>query len=179
MRNSIRAAIVVLAWLVALPVHATFHLWTMNELYSNADGSVQFLELTALTGGQQFLQGQTLTASGGGGQRSFTFSSNLPGDTSNRRMLIGTQRFAVTGNVTPDYVVPNDQFTLSSAGTSTSSGAAHRWSGSAVVVSPYAQTLVTPTTVGTATSTCTRAKNGSGSSTVKEPALTKSLTRFA
>src|SRR5258708_21976303 len=45
------------ALVVALPVSATFHLWQMSELYSNADGSVQFLELTALTSGQEFVAG--------------------------------------------------------------------------------------------------------------------------
>ena len=43
----IRAALALLAFIVAIPASAAFHLWTMNELYSNADGSVQFLEVTA------------------------------------------------------------------------------------------------------------------------------------
>ena len=91
--------------LAALEAGAAFHLWTMNELYSNADGSVQFLELTAVTGGQQFLAGHTLVAGS-----AFIFQSNLPGDTSGRRMLIATQGFAALGVVTPDYVVPNGFF---------------------------------------------------------------------
>src|SRR5439155_10606362 len=37
-------------------------------------------------------------------------STNLPGDTTGRRMLIGTQGFAALGIVTPDYVVPNGFF---------------------------------------------------------------------
>jgi len=113
MRQFLRAGIAILASLIVLPVHATFHLWTMNELYSNADGSVQYLELTALAGGQEFLQGHTVVASGGGGQRTFTFPSNLPSDSANRRMLIGTQGFAALNIVTPDYVVPNGFFTVS------------------------------------------------------------------
>ncbi len=60
MRTSIRGALALLALVIALPVSATFHLWTMNELYSNADGSVQFLELTALASGQEFVEGHTL-----------------------------------------------------------------------------------------------------------------------
>jgi hypothetical protein len=97
-----------LAALLSLAVFeagAVFHLWTMNELYSNADGSVQFLELTAVTGGQQFLAGHSLVANS-----VFIFPSNLPGDTSGRRMLIATQGFATLGIVTPDYVVPNGFF---------------------------------------------------------------------
>jgi hypothetical protein len=37
------AALLLLA--LALPAGATFHLWRMTELYSSADGKVQFLEL--------------------------------------------------------------------------------------------------------------------------------------
>src|SRR3954470_17870392 len=79
---------------LALPVQATFHLWQMSELYSNADGSVQFLELSALSGGQQFLDGHSLQArSPSGTSHSFEFT-NLPGDTSNKTMLVATQGFA-------------------------------------------------------------------------------------
>ena len=83
----------------------------MNEVYSNSDGTVQFLELTAITGGQEFMEGHMLTVYPSiGGMRSFTFPSDLPGDTSGRRMLIGTQGFAALGVVPPDYVVPNGFF---------------------------------------------------------------------
>lgn len=112
MRASLRALLALLVVSAAVPASATFHLWQMNELYSNADGSVQFLELTALTGGQQFMAGHTLatTNAGGGNPQSFTFSGNLPGDTTNRRMLVGTQGFAALNIVTPDYIVPNGFF---------------------------------------------------------------------
>ena len=105
----LRTLLVFLA-LVPPGAHAAFHLWTMNELYSNADGTVQFLELTALTSGQQFMAGHTLVSSSGSATNAFTFDRNLPGDTSGRRMLIGTQGFAALGVVTPDYVVPNGFF---------------------------------------------------------------------
>ncbi len=106
-----RAVVAFLAFLAALPAWGTFHLWTMNELYSNADGSVQFLELTALTGGQEFMAGHTLQATGGGSTRSFTFPNNLPGDSGGKRMLVATQGFAALGIVTPNYIVPNGFFT--------------------------------------------------------------------
>ena len=111
MRFAIRAAAILVAWLACLPASAAFHLWTMSEVYSNADGSVQFLELTALTGGQQFMSGHRLEVVPASGQtRSFTFDRDLAGDTSGRRMLIGTQGFAALGVVAPDYVVPNGFF---------------------------------------------------------------------
>jgi hypothetical protein len=111
MPRSVPAAVALLAWLAAFPAGAAFHLWTMTELYSNADGTVQFLELSAITGGQQFLSGHTLRSTSGGTSRTFTFSNDLPGDTPNgRRMLVGTQGFAALGIVAPDYVVPNGFF---------------------------------------------------------------------
>src|SRR5258706_4774204 len=83
----------------------------MSELYSNADGSVQFLEITALTSGQEFVAGNTLRSTPtGGATQTFTFPSNLPGDSSGRRMLIGTQGFAALNIVAPDYTVPNGFF---------------------------------------------------------------------
>src|SRR5260221_3538447 len=107
---SVRAAFAFLAFIVAIPASAAFHLWTMNELYSNADGSVQFLEVTALTGGQQFVSGHTLRSTIGGTTQTFNIGTDLPGDTTGRRMLIGTQGFAALGIVTPDFVVPNGFF---------------------------------------------------------------------
>ena len=104
------AAVSVFLAILSGPAWATFHLWTMNELYSNADGSVQFLELTALAPQQQFLANHTLVVTQGAASHTFTFPANLPGDTSNRRMLIATQGFAALGVVTPDYVVPNGFF---------------------------------------------------------------------
>jgi len=111
MHPTLRAAIALFVALFALPASANFHLWAMNELYSNADGSVQFLELTALSSQQEFLNGHTLQATGGGTTRTFTFPTNLPGDTQGHRMLNATQGFAALGVVSPDYIVPNGFFT--------------------------------------------------------------------
>ena len=109
MTRILRIAAAVLA-LAAGHVHAAFHLWALDELYSNADGTVQFVELRALAGGQQFVSGQVLSAGSGGTTHTFVFPSDLPGDTSNKTMLIATQGFAALGIVTPDYIVPNGFF---------------------------------------------------------------------
>jgi hypothetical protein len=110
MRKSLHLLLLALTLAVG-HAHATFHLWTMSELYSNADGTVQFLELRALAGGQQFLGGHSLSASSPGGEtHSFDFPGGLPGDSANRTFLVGTQGFAALGVVTPDYVVPNGFF---------------------------------------------------------------------
>jgi hypothetical protein len=93
----------VILMLAASPAGAAFHLWTMTEMYSNGDGTVQYIEFRALSGGQQFVSGHSLSA----GTKEFELLSNLPGDTSGRNFLIGTQGFAALGVVQPDYVMPN------------------------------------------------------------------------
>ena len=114
---------IVLLMAVAGSAHANFHLWRVTEIYSNADGSVQFIELTALSSGQQFLAGHTITSTQGTLTRSITYPTNLPGDTATttggggyyggddmttyKSFLIGTQGLAALNVITPDYIVPN------------------------------------------------------------------------
>jgi hypothetical protein len=109
MTRFLRFVVAILA-LSGAQAQAAFHLWSMNELYSNADGTVQFIELVALSGGQEFLFGHSLSASGGGVTHTFPFPADLSGDTSGKTMLIATQGFAALGIVTPDYIVPNNFF---------------------------------------------------------------------
>ncbi len=118
------ARILVLLMLgVSGSAQASFHLWRVNEIYSNADGSVQFIELLAFSAGQQFISNHTITSSQPGAQtKTYTFPTNLPGDTAvagdgggyygggyteYKSFLIGTQGFAALNVVTPDYIVPN------------------------------------------------------------------------
>jgi hypothetical protein len=96
--------------LMAAPAGAAFHLWTMTELFSNADGTVQFLELESPANGEGFLAGHRLSSTAAGTTRTFVFPANLSGLTRNKRMLIATEGFAALGVVAPDYVVPNNFF---------------------------------------------------------------------
>jgi hypothetical protein len=109
MRSLIRVAFIALAF-AALPSRAMYHLWVMNEVYSDADGTVQFLEMTATAGQQQFLQGHSLVSRTGGTSLTFSFPTDLPGETTGARMLIATEGFAALGVVAPDYIVPNGFF---------------------------------------------------------------------
>jgi hypothetical protein len=101
---------------------ASFHLWVIDEVYSNASGSVQFIELSTSASGEQFLSGHAITVKSRdstymqGVTNTFTFPNNLPGDTANHHFLIATQGFANLDIVKPDYVVP-DGFLLLPAAT--------------------------------------------------------------
>ena len=89
---------------------ATFHLFAIEQIYSNADGSVQFVVLFNNTGqnGEHLLGNHELTSTGPGPTQTFRFPSNLPSSlTARKRVLIATQGFAALGIVTPDYVIPN------------------------------------------------------------------------
>jgi len=107
--------------LVATPARAEFHTFQMEELYSNADGSVQYVVLHESQGmdGENFLQGQVLTSTHAGVTKTYVFPTNLPGGscsmyygcspspTANRRVLIASAGFAALNLVTPNYVIPN------------------------------------------------------------------------
>jgi hypothetical protein len=97
------------------PAAATFHLWSMDELYSSADGKVQFLEMTALAPQQEFLSGHALIVTQGSSSHSFTVPNSLPGDSSGHTMIFGTQSFANLGIVQPDIIVPDGFFFAGSA----------------------------------------------------------------
>ena len=111
---------------LAFPASATFHLWYVNEIYSNADGSVQYIEFKAAAAGQQYLKDHVLRSSSGSTSKTYTFPSDLPGDSSEmgdpggygyggygmmdvtyKSFLVATQGFAALNIVPPDYVVPN------------------------------------------------------------------------
>ncbi len=102
-----RAFTFLIAMLFSHAAFASFHLWKLSQIYSNASGSVQYIQLETAAGGQQFLSGHNITATQGAVTHIFNFVKDLPGDTANKKFLIGTQGFANLGIVTPDYIVPD------------------------------------------------------------------------
>lgn len=99
---------------------ATFHTYQINQIFSNADGTIQFVVLHEVAGenNEHFLAGHTLTSTQGGTTKTYTFNKDLPGasmggyggtprPTAFTFVLIATQGFAALGLVTPDYVIPN------------------------------------------------------------------------
>jgi hypothetical protein len=101
--------IVVLLVALSAPVaQAAFHMFRIDQLYSNADGTVQFVVLRESSGsdGEGLWAGKTLRMSGPSGTATYTFASNLPSDTALQRVLVATPGFAALGLVTPDFVMP-------------------------------------------------------------------------
>ena len=106
---------------------ANFHTWEIAELYSNADGTIQFVQLRETLGavGEHLLAGRALTVTRAGGvAKSYVFPNDLPSpNTANRYVLIATQGYGDAGatygefrSAMPDYVMPN-QFLPTDGGT--------------------------------------------------------------
>lgn len=105
---------------------AAFHNFRLEQLYSNADGSVQFVVLRECCGGngENFWTGQSLRATPTGGAASnFVFGADLPSNsTANKRVLVATPGFAALGIVTPDYVMPANFLPINGGTVSYASG---------------------------------------------------------
>src|SRR5512145_792764 len=88
------------------------HLWEFTELYSNADGTVQFIEMFSEVANENGLSATFLRSAANA--QEFHFASNVVGSTAGRHLLIATAAFAAQpGAVTPDYVLPDAFFRVS------------------------------------------------------------------
>ncbi len=106
-----RAVCLLFGVLLASQAQASFHTWKISEIYSSADGSVQFIELHESLGfdGQEFLAGHFIQCVSGSETNTFIFPTDLPSSTTaNKDFVIGTANLStVPGGVVPDYVLTN------------------------------------------------------------------------
>lgn len=96
--------------LMPASTRASFHLWSVNEIYSNADGSVQFVEFSTSSSLEERLATHSMTCVGPLGTNTFSFPSNLPTGlgTAGRTFIVGTTNLAAQpGGLRPDYVFTN------------------------------------------------------------------------
>ena len=101
----------------------TFHLYDVGELYSHADGTIQFVELYQPGGGatgEDEWALKRLKEVQGGTTHTYIFQTALPSNTTiNKKVLVATQGFADLGIVTPDYIIPNNFLFITGGGTTT------------------------------------------------------------
>ena len=98
------------AALAATAAWADYQSFAIEQVYSNADGTVQFVVLheTQGTNGGNNWSGRTFASTHAGVTKSFSFPADLPAPaTANKRVLIGTQGMAALSFISPDYVIPN------------------------------------------------------------------------
>jgi hypothetical protein len=120
MLRSLRWACVPILALFAAAAAAEFHTFRIDELFSNSDGTIQYVVLheSAHMNGENLLTMAQLFSTSAGVTKTFLFPKDLPGGTCNlyscmdsptadKRVLIGTAGFAALHAVTPDYVMPN------------------------------------------------------------------------
>ena len=99
---------------------AEFHTYKIEQIFSNADGTVQFVVMHESEGmsAENFWMGNTFTSTHLGTTQTFAFRNNLPGvmcgyygcgggGTANTRVLIASEGFAALHLVTPDFTMPN------------------------------------------------------------------------
>jgi hypothetical protein len=104
---------------------AEFHTYKIEEIFSNADGTVQYVVMHESVGmsEENFWMGNAFTSTHLGTTQTYIFRNNLPGvmcgyygcgggGTANKRVLIATQGLADLHVITPDFVVPNGFFPI-------------------------------------------------------------------
>ena len=102
-----RAALLASALLAPLgsPLFAGAHTWDVNEIFSNADGTIQFIELQEANG----TAGETGVGNGfvTSNTRSFDIPANVVAPTTFKFLLFATPAFAaLAGAPTPDHIFP-------------------------------------------------------------------------
>ena len=110
---------VALSVLAAAPGRASFTWWEVNEVFSNADGTIQFIEFFEASDfpgrdGQASYDGKQLKTFVTGANPNdpldtHTFNDDLPSNfTAMRFALVATEGFAsLPGAVEPDFVMPD------------------------------------------------------------------------
>ena len=92
-------------------VNAGSHSWDFVEVFSTADGSIQFIELMETNGfdGEIALAGKKVISAATGNE--FTFPANLVPPTGDKHLLLATAGFAaLPGAPTPDYIIVDGFF---------------------------------------------------------------------
>lgn len=116
-RGLLAAVVVCLGF--ASPATANVHYWQVSELYSSADGTVQYIEMYTPFDGQEYFKSfgnntelKSQNAAGTVTHDSYPIPQDSPAPTGNHHVLFGTSNLATTLNVTPDYILPTGNFLL-------------------------------------------------------------------
>jgi len=111
MKTILRATLLPLSGVALLwsgPALGGSHLWRFHEVFSNADGTVQFIEMKECCGfsaerGLTFKWVEAVNS-----ERRYTFESDLSGNTARKFLLLATQGFAaLPGAPAPDFIIPD------------------------------------------------------------------------
>jgi Ca2+-binding RTX toxin-like protein len=83
-----------------------FHQWEITEVYSNEDGSMQFIELFTTGSNERFIADHTITFNPDTGDtRTYTVPTDLTSGTAGKRLLFATEAFSDV--VDADFILPD------------------------------------------------------------------------
>ena len=132
MRTRLAVVATIVGLIIASSAQAGHHLWVFTEMFSNASGSAQYIEMFTADANEQGVGPFTITST----THTFNFVTNLPtAATANTWILVATSNFANLG-VTPDYIIPA-QFFPTGGGTLNYAGGVQVWNYGAVPVDGY------------------------------------------
>ncbi len=95
--------------LMQLQAMAGGHTWRVNEYFTNADGTIQFIELTECCGFSTEYAVSTVTSDA----NLINLGGGLTGDTAGAKLLLATTGFAaLPGAPTPDYIIADNFFAV-------------------------------------------------------------------
>jgi hypothetical protein len=120
------AAVVFAIVTTVSPSQAAHHLWRFAQVFSNASGSTQFIQLQCSDAGENSIGTFGITSNG----HPFSFATDLPSGTStaNSWVLVATSNFrSLPGAVMPDYILPVSNFFSTGGDTLTYAGGADTW----------------------------------------------------
>jgi len=102
-RSALLAAFALLA-LGADPALAGIHTWDVSEVFSNADGTIQFVELVEANGGNA--EGGVGNGSISSNTKVFNWANGAVANTANKKYLVATPAFAsLPGAPTPNAII--------------------------------------------------------------------------
>ena len=130
MKHRFAICLAVATMLVSSVAYTAFHLFVIDEIYSNADGTVQYVVLTTSVNGEDLWSfgAQLVSRTPTDAPKTMSFTSNLPSSsTAGKRVLVGSQGFAALGLITPDFTISNN-FIPTGAGSLTYSSSTLTWS---------------------------------------------------
>jgi len=113
------------AMMITAPARAAFHLWSIQEVYTNSSGTLQFIELVDSPasdpfGFQNSVNFQSINVSNLAGTQTNPYtvpaSPTLAGNTLGHTLLFGTSGIQAAGAPAPDFTIPNG-FLFSAGGT--------------------------------------------------------------
>jgi len=83
--------------------------WEVNEVFTNSDGTLQFVELYNPSNGGENIDTLLLTSTDSlANDQTFQFLGDTPSPTGGRTLLLATSIFQSQSGVVPDYIIPDD-----------------------------------------------------------------------